>query len=84
MLQRKYLVPVMFTAALAGGGIVGSVLGAPGISFAQESDDDTTTTTPEETTPEDTTPEDGTTRDDENCPDKAGTDSGTDAEGSAQ
>ena len=83
MLQRKYLVPVVFTAALAGGGIVGSVLGAPGISFAQESDDDTTTTTPEDTRrPTD----DGTTgnRDDENCPDKAGTDTDTDAEGSAQ
>ena len=81
MLQRKYLVPVVFTAALAGGGIVGSLLGAPGISFAQESDDDTTTTTPEDTTPEDSTPGN---RDDENCPDKAGTDTDTDAEGSAQ
>jgi hypothetical protein len=77
-MQRKYLVPAVFTAALAGGGLAGAVLGVPGVSFAQETGetpttvDDGTTTTPDTQTEDDATPDgSGQNRGDGNCPDKA-------------
>jgi hypothetical protein len=73
---KKLLASAAIAAGLLGGGVVGLVLGVPGVSGAQ------TTTVPE--TPNTTVlPDDGTTPDRpargdrENCPDKEGGAEGT-------
>ena len=74
---KKLVASAAIAAGLLGGGVVGLVLGVPGVSGAQ------TTTVPE--SPTTTAPDDGTPAPDrpargdrENCPDKEGTEgSGT-------
>jgi hypothetical protein len=73
---KKLLASAAIAAGLLGGGVVGLVLGVPGVSGAQ------TTTVPD--APGTTTPDDGTTTPDrpargdrENCPDKEGGAEGT-------
>ena len=73
---KKLLASAAIAAGLLGGGVVGLVLGVPGVSGAQ------TTTVPD--APSTTTPDDGTTTPDrpargdrENCPDKEGGAEGT-------
>jgi len=44
--KRKLIAAAAFSAALAGGGIVGAVLGTPSLTSAQEAEDDTSTSTP--------------------------------------
>ena len=71
---KKLLASAAIAAGLLGGGVVGLVLGVPGVSGAQ------TTTVP--SAPSTTTPDDGTTTPDrpargENCPDKEGGAEGT-------
>ena len=74
---KKLLASAAIGAGLLGGGVVGVVLGVPGVSGAQ------TTTVPD--SPTTTVPDDGTPAPDrpargarENCPDKEGTEgSGT-------
>ena len=67
---KKLLASVAIAAGLLGGGVVGLVLGVPGVSGAQ------TTTVPD--APTTTAPDNGTTTPDrpargEHCPDKDGT-----------
>ena len=73
---KKLLASAAIAAGLLGGGVVGVVLGVPGVSGAQ------TTTVPD--APSTTAPDQGQTNPDrpprgdgENCPDKAGAGSGT-------
>jgi hypothetical protein len=76
MLDRKLVGSALFAVALLGGGVAGAVLGVPGVSFAQESDTDTTTpdtASPDTTTPDTTAPDttdDSTpdSRPDHDCP----------------
>jgi hypothetical protein len=71
MLDRKLVGSALFAVALLGGGVAGAVLGVPGVSFAQESDTDTTTpdtASPDTTTPDTTDDSTPDSRPDHDCP----------------
>ena len=69
---KKLLASAAIAAGLLGGGVVGLVLGVPGVSGAQTTTvpDPPTTTAPDDGTPAPDRPARG---DRENCPDKEGT-----------
>ena len=75
---KKLLASAAIAAGLLGGGVVGVVLGVPGVSGAQTTTvpDSPTTSVPDDGTP---TPDRPARGDWENCPDKEGTGGATPA-----
>ena len=74
---RKLLASAAIAAGLLGGGVVGVVLGVPGVSGAQTTtvpDSPGTTVAPDGATP---TPDRRARGDGENCPEKEGAGTGT-------
>ena len=71
---KKFLASAAIAAGLVGGGVVGFVLGVPGVSGAQTT---TVPDAPDTTTPDAPAPDRPARADRENCPDKEGSGSGT-------